>query len=260
MENPTQSVPVEEPVVEEAPKAKNKLLIPFIISTILAVAGCGFSIYTLATAGNKDDKTTVTNKKTTVKTPVVPVSDADVDPTTDTIVTDDEGNELITLSPSDFAIRAEDYDELKYRVSIRDNLSATASPAISIDAAGSTPSVLNIHITNAEDLKAIYDVVYSGPTEFTVDFNQSIVDAHISAFGQAAGNEFIFVVLADGTVHYIPVYQSIKNGAFTVAGRIDGLSDIVRILDGDVCDNGCGMQPIAQDINGDIYPIPILNR
>jgi len=258
MENLTQPTPVAQPVVEEeAPKAKNKLLIPFIICAILAVVGCGFSIYTLATAGNKNS-TVATDKKSNTKTKITPVTDTNVD-TTDTIITDDEGDTSAKISSSDFVIRSDDSDELKYRVSVKDNFGTTTSPAISIDAAGSEPSVLNIHINNAKSLKDIYDVDYSGPTELTVDFSQGIVDAHISAFGQAAGSEFIFVVLTDGTVHYIPIYQSVKNGVFTVAGKVDGLSNIVRILDGDVCNVGCGMQPFAQDVNGDIMPIPQLN-
>jgi len=256
MENLTQPTPVAQPVIEEAPKSKNKLLIPFIICAILAVAGCGFSIYTLATANSKNNTTTTTTKKSNTK--ISPIIDNNqTDP--DTILTDDEDDTSVKISPSDFVIRSDDSDELKYRVSVKDNFGTTTSPAISIDAAGSTPSVLNIHINNAKSLKDIYDVDYSGPTELTVDFSQGIVDAHISAFGQAAGSEFIFVVLTDGTVHYIPIYQSVKNGVFTVAGKVDGLSNIVRILDGDVCNVGCGMQPFAQDVNGDIMPIPQLN-
>ena len=61
-------------------------------------------------------------------------------------------------------------------------------------------------------------------------FNTEVVDFWSgSVGGQAIGNEIILVLLKDGTVEYIPLYDAIKNNNVKSYGKIEGRNSIVRL-------------------------------
>ena len=77
-----------------------------------------------------------------------------------------------------------------------------------------------------------------GLNKSTKDFNSTIelkfdtevVDFWSGSVGrQAIGNEIILVLLKDGTVEYIPLYDAIKNNNVKSYGKIEGINGIVRL-------------------------------
>lgn len=61
-------------------------------------------------------------------------------------------------------------------------------------------------------------------------FDTDVVDVcSASVSSQAVGYEVLLVLLKDGTVEYVPLYEAIKNNNIKSYGKIDGITDIVRI-------------------------------
>lgn len=61
-------------------------------------------------------------------------------------------------------------------------------------------------------------------------FNTEVVDVcNTTVGGQAVGSEVLLIMLKDGTVEYIPLYNAIKNNNIKSYGKVEGINDIVRI-------------------------------
>ena len=91
-----------------------------------------------------------------------------------------------------------------------------------------------------------------------IRFEKDVVDLCVSTLGgQSVGYEVLIILLKDGTVEYIPLYNAIKNNNIKSYGKIEGITDIVRI--GTVKFNGTEfggfMAPCAIKSDGSFYDL-----
>lgn len=63
----------------------------------------------------------------------------------------------------------------------------------------------------------------------TISFSQPVASADCLGFGQAAGEETLFFVMADGTVEYMPVFHAYINNKFESYGKVPGVENVVTV-------------------------------
>ena len=71
---------------------------------------------------------------------------------------------------------------------------------------------------------------------FDIEFDTPIADLFLGGFGQSPGYEVFFFLMSDGTVEYMPLYEAVKSGNIRSYGKLDGISDVVKITSSSV---GC---------------------
>ena len=86
---------------------------------------------------------------------------------------------------------------------------------------------------NVEEINKMYYLNKSS-NDFSypikIKFDKEISDLCISSLGfQAVGYEILLILLKDGTVEFIPLYDAIKNNNIKSYGKIEGITDIARI-------------------------------
>ena len=86
---------------------------------------------------------------------------------------------------------------------------------------------------NVEEINRMYNLNkssnnFSYPIE--LKFDKEISDLCISSLGfQSVGYEILMILLKDGTVEYMPLYDAMKNNNIKSYGKIEGITDIARI-------------------------------
>ncbi len=92
---------------------------------------------------------------------------------------------------------------------------------------------------NRDGVRNYFNIDVGSNSEFVKTFNKEIRQIFIGYFGQAAGQECILLIMADGTVEYIPIVKELKNPnwrnmsdseKFNSRGAINGLTDVVGFL------------------------------
>ena len=98
----------------------------------------------------------------------------------------------------------------------------------------------------------------------TITFNNKISDVVFSGIGQDATGDTILFLMEDGTVAYIPVYQTLTtNGieGLTSYKTISDLTDVVKFYTANVTSGvSSSVTVLAQTKDGTIYDLePMIN-
>lgn len=111
------------------------------------------------------------------------------------------------------------------------------------------------------DLTGVEDGVMENQT---ITFNTKINDVVFGGIGQDATGDVILFLMEDGTVAYIPVYQTLSNSgieSITSYETIDNLSDIVKFYTANATSGtSSSVTVLAQAKDGTLYDLaPIIN-
>ena len=142
-----------------------------------------------------------------------------------------------------------------YQLRVADSFSTALSAVLTAD-----KKTIEILI-NCEEINKLYNFNYSSNNfdmPINIRFEKDVVDLCVSTLGgQSVGYEVLIILLKDGTVEYIPLYNAIKNNNIKSYGKIEGITDIVRI--GTVKFNGTEfggfMAPCAIKSDGSFYDL-----
>lgn len=107
------------------------------------------------------------------------------------------------------------------------------------------------------------DVNITEYKEYSItNFSKKVVKVYIEGMGQGVGNEVLYFLMEDGTVEYMPIYQTLKAQEFKSYGKLENVSNIVEVATGtaqaseDETGNGPGWNTVfAINYEGDYYDI-----
>ena len=229
-------------------KRKNVYITIFVITTIIASCAAVY-FYLKATnnkllAGNKESEVASQENQTTTN---VDVAKEEVK---EKIV---YKNVMPELDPNKCIEGSKDGGT--YQLRVADSFSTALSAVLTAD-----KKTIEILI-NCEEINKLYNFNYSSNNfdmPINIRFEKDVVDLCVSTLGgQSVGYEVLIILLKDGTVEYIPLYNAIKNNNIKSYGKIEGITDIVRI--GTVKFNGTEfggfMAPCAIKSDGSFYDL-----
>ena len=228
-------------------KRKNVYITIFVITTIIASCAAVY-FYLKATnnklvAGNKESEVASQENQTTTNVDVAKE-------VKEKIV---YKNVMPELDPNKCIEGSKDGGT--YQLRVADSFSTALSAVLTAD-----KKTIEILI-NCEEINKLYNFNYSSNNfdmPINIRFEKDVVDLCVSTLGgQSVGYEVLIILLKDGTVEYIPLYNAIKNNNIKSYGKIEGITDIVRI--GTVKFNGTEfggfMAPCAIKSDGSFYDL-----
>ena len=200
-------------------KRKNVYITIFVITTIIASCAAVY-FYLKATnnklvAGNKESEVASQENQTTTNVDVAKE-------VKEKIV---YKNVMPELDPNKCIEGSKDGGT--YQLRVADSFSTALSAVLTAD-----KKTIEILI-NCEEINKLYNFNYSSNNfdmPINIRFEKDVVDLCVSTLGgQSVGYEVLIILLKDGTVEYIPLYNAIKNNNIKSYGKIEGITDIVRI-------------------------------
>ena len=228
-------------------KRKNVYITIFVITTIIASCAAVY-FYLKATnnklvAGNKESEVASQENQTTTNVDVAKE-------VKEKIV---YKNVMPELDPNKCIEGSKDGGT--YQLRVADSFSTALSAVLTAD-----KKTIEISI-NCEEINKLYNFNYSSNNfdmPINIRFEKDVVDLCVSTLGgQSVGYEVLIILLKDGTVEYIPLYNAIKNNNIKSYGKIEGITDIVRI--GTVKFNGTEfggfLAPCAIKSDGSFYDL-----
>ena len=229
-------------------KRKNVYITIFVITTI--IASCAAVYFYLKASNNKlvtGDKESEVATQETQNTTNVDVAKEEVK---EKIV---YKNVMPELDPNKCIEGNKDGGT--YQLRVADSFSTALSAVLTAD-----KKTIEILI-NCEEINKLYNFNYSSNNfdmPINIRFEKDVVDLCVSTLGgQSVEYAVLIILLKDGTVEYIPLYNAIKNNNIKSYGKIEGITDIVRI--GTVKFNGTEfggfLAPCAIKSDGSFYDL-----
>ena len=229
-------------------KRKNVYITIFVITTI--IASCAAVYFYLKATNNKlvtGDKESEVATQETQNTTNVDVAKEEVK---EKIV---YKNVMPELDPNKCIEGNKDGGT--YQLRVADSFSTALSAVLTAD-----KKTIEILI-NCEEINKLYNFNYSSNNfdmPINIRFEKDVVDLCVSTLGgQSVEYAVLIILLKDGTVEYIPLYNAIKNNNIKSYGKIEGITDIVRI--GTVKFNGTEfggfLAPCAIKSDGSFYDL-----
>lgn len=226
--------PIQQPV--EVKKKKGCPIAVVIICLILAIGGVGFGIFEMLTVKNIEHQSEIKCADSTEK------------PKTD----DEQKENKEEESKAPHSEQSELFSNIKNEK--YDRIYRKIIGVSYIDETAETYKETTYNLWCTTDGCSI-NKDYEEIAKIT-GLTGQIKDYFYGRFGQAYGQETLFLIMDDGSVEYLPMHEAFKNNNFASRGKLDDLKDIIKIhqVSGASKEGGDGgADVLAEDKDGNYY-------
>ncbi len=237
---------------EKGTKKSSKVLIPILI--IIALAGVGFGIYGMFL-------------KPEPKTPACPTCVAENTEKPEEQTPQETPNPTETNNTNSSQSKYKDPPGRIFTVSGTSNAQFSGYIDTKLWYYDGTEKDGNYYIYCEISSCTIVDE--NGEKYASIDnFSGKVISPFFAKFGQAVGSEVVLFLMEDGTVEYMPM-TAFRDNSIKSYGKVDGLNNIIGFHQATISyyagddENGNstysgvggGAETLAEDINGNFYPL-----